>query len=92
MPSFQDMPIKKLLIKPKNLQDKTLDDIFFNLNAFIRSNKGYSATNIWDYRDYEKSINQSKNLIDIIFTILIAVVMILCFFSLISSMTANIIE
>ncbi|KAM3144375.1 hypothetical protein pb186bvf_003539 [Paramecium bursaria] len=59
-------------------------------STYIQQNN--IGASIWDYRDYEKSIQQSQDLIIIIFNALTIVVMFLCFFSLMTSMSANMLE
>jgi len=51
-----------------------------------------TAVNIWDYNDSLSSAAKQKRLINIIFSVLCIIVMVLSFFSLVSSMTANILE
>ena len=53
--------------------------------------RGEYYLEIWDYRSHEESIKDSENVINIIFTVVIVIVMFLCFFSLTSSMSANIV-
>ncbi len=47
---------------------------------------------IWDYRDSVSGTEESKNAISLIFLGINALAMFLCFFSLISSMAANILD
>lgn len=82
--------MKKLLLKTKDNSDATLDYVFNAFSTWISEND--LPIDIWDYRDYKDSVNSSKSLINIIFTIVSSITMALCFFSLISSMTANILE
>lgn len=75
------------MIKLKNQDDSTVNTVFGALNDFIRAKQIQAS--IWDYRDYASSISNSQTLTDTIFSAITIIVMILCFFSLISSMTAN---
>jgi hypothetical protein len=47
---------------------------------------------VWDYRDVKESEEESTALMSTIFSVVTALSMFLCFFSLVSSMTANMIE
>ena len=85
-----DIPMMQLLIKPKDLSGKTLDIIANKLREWISDNNlPYS---VWNYNEVKETLLSSKHFINIIFTIITVVIMVLCFFSLISSMSANIIE
>lgn len=88
--NYYDIPMRQLLLKTKDNSEQTLDYVFNKLNSWINANGLYIS--IWDYRDYKDSIDSSKSLINIIFTAVSSITMALCFFSLISSMTANILE
>ncbi|KRX00113.1 hypothetical protein PPERSA_07220 [Pseudocohnilembus persalinus] len=87
---YDKIPMERLLIKTINQDDSTVDIVYSVLSQYI-SQKGYYV-DIWDYRDFEKGILEQQNLINIIFSVITVIVMILSFFSLISSMTANIYE
>ncbi|CAD8101464.1 unnamed protein product [Paramecium primaurelia] len=86
--AVENYPMKRLLISVSN--SGNIDTVYGNFKKYIDS-KGVSAK-IWDYRDYETSIKQSQDLIQIIFSFLTGVVMVLSFFSLMTSMTANMLE
>lgn len=67
-----------------------------DINAFldqIRDSVSNSANlDIFDYRDLQSTIQGVQSLLDTIFTLVLMIVMLLCFFSLVASMSANIME
>lgn len=67
-----------------------VDKVYQELTAQMRKLGVWAK--IWDYRDYSSSIEESQQLISLIFTALTIVVMSLCFFSLMTSMSANMLE
>eukprot|EP00828_Plagiopyla_frontata_P021559 TRINITY_DN28151_c0_g1_i1.p1 TRINITY_DN28151_c0_g1~~TRINITY_DN28151_c0_g1_i1.p1 ORF type:complete len:226 (+),score=13.61 TRINITY_DN28151_c0_g1_i1:504-1181(+) len=89
-----DIPMERLLFQMKGgvdgYNEKFQSEAIEKINQFILKNN--QDAEIWDYRSHEKSINKSQDIINIIFTVVIIIVMFLCFFSLTSSMSANIIE
>lgn len=82
--------MSKLKLKIKNDDPNYITETYTLLNSFIFSNS--EDLKIWDFRDFQKSIEKAENVISIIFVIVTIIVMFLCFFSLVSSMTANILE
>ena len=48
--------------------------------------------NVWDFIDWAEGLNKGADIIDLIFNILTVIVMFLCFFSLTSTMTGNILQ
>jgi len=45
-----------------------------------------------DINDFEQSMKQQESIVDILFSTITYIVMFLCYFSLVSAMTANIYE
>ncbi|EGR31920.1 hypothetical protein IMG5_099480 [Ichthyophthirius multifiliis] len=85
--SYSDIPMSNLKLKIKSGKEGFVYDTLKK-----NMNEKYLNGKIWDYRDYQKSNQQQKKLINLIFSVLAIIVMALCFFSLVSSMTANIFE
>lgn len=71
-------------------KDAEPDKIYLAFNMYIQQNSVNAK--IWDYRDYASSVESSQNLISVIFNALTVVVMCLSFFSLMTSMSANMLE
>ncbi|KAL4454907.1 hypothetical protein ABPG74_006289 [Tetrahymena malaccensis] len=85
--SSDDIPMQKLLFK---FHDSCRQQLYDTLTQEINMQR-LEAT-VWDYNDTLSTTLQQKKLINIIFTVICVIVMILSFFSLVSSMTANILE
>lgn len=90
--SYEKIPMSELKLKIKGgFNTDYLSAVYNNLTSFM-AKEGDSQLSLWDYRDFEKNIKRSEDVINIIFIIVTIIVMFLCFFSLVSSMTANIME
>eukprot|EP01016_Furgasonia_blochmanni_P040533 TRINITY_DN5182_c0_g1_i1.p1 TRINITY_DN5182_c0_g1~~TRINITY_DN5182_c0_g1_i1.p1 ORF type:complete len:963 (+),score=283.19 TRINITY_DN5182_c0_g1_i1:176-3064(+) len=84
------LPMKRLLFKFKNYNDADVSHVYNEFLKF-RDTLGTDYT-IWDYRDFAKNLEKSAGVVSIVFVAVTVIVMFLCFFSLISSMSANILE
>eukprot|EP00919_Chromeraceae_sp_WS-2016_P038079 GHVR01090948.1.p1 GENE.GHVR01090948.1~~GHVR01090948.1.p1 ORF type:complete len:516 (-),score=82.14 GHVR01090948.1:126-1601(-) len=84
--SARQMRVNRVTLK---LSEKTLGDDK-EMDKVVNALGDYGK--VWDNRDSESASAESFNVINLIFLALTAVVMVLCFFSLIASMTANIVE
>lgn len=88
--SVQDVAYERLVVKMKdpNNEDHT--------NAFLRDIRQaeYSALDfdIQNHNDLKSTFEQVTVILDMIFNIIIAITMMICFFSLSSSMSANLYE
>lgn len=87
--SYEDIPMGKLLIKLKSEDDPQVDDLYNDLKDAIQD---VEDAFVFDYRDVEESQEESQQIMATIFSLITFVSMFLCFFSLVSSMTANIVE
>jgi len=88
--SIQDIPVYKLLIKVYDDSDENLDRAYAAL-ADLQT-RYYPALDIYDFRDYQKSLSDNEAALTIIFISIEIIVFILCLFSLITSMSTNILE
>lgn len=90
--SYSQIPMSNLKLKVKGgFNTDYLSVVYNNLTNFMMK-EGDTQLSLWDYRDFEKNIAKSETVINIIFVIVTVIVMFLCFFSLVSSMSANILE
>lgn len=87
--SIRDIPIHHLYLKLSTSDNDLIDLLYTDLNDVVDYNDDIS---IYDYRDAEDSQQQSANLMGLVFFIVTLVAMFLCFFSLVSSMIANLFE
>ena len=86
--TYQDVPFKWIMVDVKNSSSAA------NVSAIIRSysdTKGY-GWNIWSYYEFNEKLSQNTSAINIIFIVMQVVAMLFCYFSLITTMTANIYE
>lgn len=86
--SEMELPFSRLKIVTVDTEDETLDKIVEKLYEYS-SIYSYS---VWDYREYKEEIRQNQSILNIIFVGVAAMTMFLCLFSLVSSMTANMLE
>ena len=89
---YSSLPMSKLKLKIKGGFDNDHISAVYNGLTNFMMKEGDTQLSLWDFRDFEKSINKSEQIINIIFIIVTIIVMFLCFFSLVSSMSANILE
>jgi len=87
---FEDIPLKKIFFKIKDDDPEKLEKAYESL-VQLRSKK-YSGFWIWDFNDVKNSLESSQSAITIIFVSVESIVMILSLFSLITSMSTNILE
>ena len=87
--SVMDIPIHHLYLKLSTSNTDKIDLLYTALHDATTYNDDIS---IYDYRDGAKSQAQSANLMGLVFFIVTLVAMFLCFFSLVSSMIANLYE
>jgi len=87
--SVSDIPIHRLYLKLSTSDSDKIDLLYTDLHNAVNYNDDIS---IYDYRDGAKSQEQSANLMGLVFFIVTLVAMFLCFFSLVSSMIANLYE
>ena len=80
---MEDIKYSHLMIRVKDPEDKTLIDL---IARDLKKATKYEAT-----KQYEQAAatDEVKQIIDYLFMVTIAIMMFLCFFSLSSSMTAN---
>ena len=55
--SYKNETMRHLLIKTKNREEKTVSKVFNTLNDFLKNDLKNDRIEIWDYRDYEETIN-----------------------------------
>jgi ABC-type antimicrobial peptide transport system permease subunit len=87
--SFDEIPLGKMVIKLKDESSSRIDDLYSELKDAINDTED---SWVFDYRDIEESEQESQQIMGTIFSLVTFVSMFLCFFSLVSSMTANIVE
>jgi len=90
--SYYDLPMSNLKLKIKGGFDTNHISAVYNSLTNFMTQTGDTQLSLWDFRDFQSSIQKSENVINIIFVIVTIIVMFLCFFSLVSSMSANILE
>eukprot|EP00343_Euplotes_focardii_P011350 CAMPEP_0205829732 /NCGR_PEP_ID=MMETSP0206-20130828/39049_1 /ASSEMBLY_ACC=CAM_ASM_000279 /TAXON_ID=36767 /ORGANISM="Euplotes focardii, Strain TN1" /LENGTH=318 /DNA_ID=CAMNT_0053132753 /DNA_START=736 /DNA_END=1692 /DNA_ORIENTATION=- len=86
---ISSFPYKRLGIKLKN--PGNIDDIKAVRNA-LNTASGSRNMKIYDYINDSGNLETAATLLDLIFNVIIAAVMFLCYFALSSSMTANMLE
>ncbi|CAG9319834.1 unnamed protein product [Blepharisma stoltei] len=87
--SANNVPMGYLMIKLATSDGDLIDKLYTDLNEVISYNDDLS---IWDYRDSQSTAQQSAGLMSTVFSLVTLIAMFLCFFSLVSSMSANILE
>lgn len=90
--NHQQLPVRRVLIKERGgLSKDDKNELFSKISNFV-FNGNAGSVDIWDFRDYEGNLKQSESIVMIIFISVMIIAMFLSFFSLASSMTANIFE
>ena len=85
--SLNDTKWERLFIKFKEPENMDL------LTNFIREIKTLpTPVQVYNYFDGNETMKEVSNILDIIFSIIISITMFLCFFSLCSSMSANLLD
>jgi len=69
-----------LHIRVKEFNEENMNAVYNAFTAFLSSNPTYGYLNIWDYRDYQESIEKNQDLIDVIFTVLTMITMVIPIF------------
>jgi len=87
---INDIPVKKCIIKVYGDSDENMDIAYKSFDD-LRT-LYYPDLTIYDYRDYDESVKGNQEAIGMIFMAVEVVVFILCLFSLITSMSTNIME
>lgn len=88
--SVDQIPLWSFLIKfTDDVTDTDKDDVITQLESITRSQ---SNIQVWDYRTQLKPITQTNSLVNIFFSGVTAITMIIAFFSLMASMYSNIFE
>jgi ABC-type antimicrobial peptide transport system permease subunit len=88
--SVADLPASSVHIAlDDGLDDKAIDTVVKELNSYGRSMGAYSVD---DVRDEIEPVMETAALLDVFFSIITVVAMVLCFFSLSTSMATNISE
>ncbi|CEM33325.1 unnamed protein product [Vitrella brassicaformis CCMP3155] len=88
--SVRQLGIERVLVDLRRDKRGRVDVDGRTLDAIVSDLSDYSTVS--DYRDIENSVNESRGIMDVVFAAAAVVVMVLCFFSLVSSMAANIFE
>jgi ABC-type lipoprotein release transport system permease subunit len=85
--SLNDTKWERLFIKFKDQNDEEV------VKNFIDEVKGLpNNVRVFNYFDGNETMEQISTILDVIFSVIIAVTMFLCFFSLCSSMSANLLD
>jgi len=84
------IPLEKLLIKVKGNTNENLGIVSEAFNQLKQAN--YSSLQIWDATDAESSLKSNQDSLSFIFMSVQAITMILSLFSLVTSMSTNIME
>ncbi|EAR92340.1 efflux ABC transporter, permease domain protein (macronuclear) [Tetrahymena thermophila SB210] len=94
IPAFQQILESIINKKQTNIYDRMIIDADLENELIIKSKlraaSNYQLRYIWSFKGSSEELEQNMKLINISFSGLGGLVMLLCFFSLISSMTANI--
>ncbi len=88
--SISLVEFKYLEVKVYHDNSGSYDQIYDKLSNIVNQ-KGLNAT-VWSYSNDSDNINSIKRFLDIIFYVIIGLFMLLFVFSLVSSMTANVLE
>eukprot|EP00708_Paratrimastix_pyriformis_P002012 GAFH01000750.1.p1 GENE.GAFH01000750.1~~GAFH01000750.1.p1 ORF type:complete len:1070 (+),score=469.34 GAFH01000750.1:43-3252(+) len=90
VPSVDDIPMRYFLLHlADNLTDDETDEIQAALSKITVNDDGVW---IWDYRTAVQGLTAASSMIDLFFLACTVVAMLLCFFSLMSSMYTNVFE
>jgi len=81
---------RSLIVKVKDNKNSYLDEIAAELKKV--ADEAQSTTRVWSYSESAEDIDSVNGFLDIIFSVIIILFMLLFAFSLISSMTANVLE
>ena len=89
-PRIEDIPMSTCLIQfaSSGVSDRAKDEVYSVLNDFAKAH-GFQ---MWDQRKVSSQLDQSNDVMGIIFSIATYIAMFLCLFSLIASMLTNIYE
>ncbi|KAL4473742.1 hypothetical protein ABPG74_022606 [Tetrahymena malaccensis] len=94
IPVFQQIVSSLINKKVDSIYDRMLIDADLEYEQIIKSklraSSNYQLRYVWSFKSSSEELEYNMKLINISFSALGGLVMILCFFSLISSMTANI--
>ncbi len=90
--STKEAIFERLMIQMKDPTDaKGVKEFLKTLRQSISSDRD-SNISIYNYLDSQETLNKINLILNIIFNVIIAITMFLCFFSLSSSMSANLYE
>jgi len=88
--SIEEIPLKKMFIRVK---DDSQENMHIASEALTQLKwTKYQGMRVWDFADAENSLRSSQSAVTIIFVSVEIIVMILSLFSLITSMSTNILE
>ena len=90
--SIGDIPMARLLIKLNTEDDTKIDNLYAALDQTVEGLDKNWQVGVWDYRETKESADESAALMGTVFSVVTFIAMFLCFFSLVSSMTANMLE
>ena len=85
--SLNETKWERLLVKFKDPSDRTVTKEFIKRLKMLPT-----KINVYNYYDGNATMKEISSILDIIFSVIIAITMFLCFFSLCSSMSANILD
>ena len=86
--TVKDVSYERLVVKFKNPSDSAL------IEAFLKDckNAQYYLPRVDNFNDKKETFDQVTTILDMIFNVIISITMLICFFSLSSSMSANLYE
>eukprot|EP01017_Pseudomicrothorax_dubius_P033091 TRINITY_DN4392_c0_g2_i1.p1 TRINITY_DN4392_c0_g2~~TRINITY_DN4392_c0_g2_i1.p1 ORF type:complete len:319 (-),score=52.37 TRINITY_DN4392_c0_g2_i1:115-1071(-) len=87
---LQDVPYEILLVQFKSYSDAAAERVYDTLNSATQESP--VVYSIWDYRDVARGIEKNSAIVSATFVSVTIIAMFLCFFSLASSMSANILD
>lgn len=87
---FDELKVSKILLKLKDYSAGTISSVKQKLTKYFSEQE--DKIDFYDLNDYSESLEQQRVIINTLFSVITVIVMILCYFSLISAMTANIYE
>jgi ABC-type antimicrobial peptide transport system permease subunit len=90
--TIKETTFERLIVKFKDPQSQTMADDF--LKDMRRTLTPYRDQNlkVYNYANSQNTLAKVESILNIIFMVIIAITMFLCFFSLSSSMSANLYE
>ena len=88
--SVTEIPIERVFLKLKSGVSNAEINAF--MDEAVDTNAHPNNLDNFDFRDLQNTVSGVQSLLDTIFSLVLVIVMLLCFFSLVAAMTANILD